>query len=92
MLSHQLKVLKRSTLKIYFFVHLNRNSIRNKFVSIYELIKRTFDIFLISETKINDSSPNMQFKIEGYKILGKIEMSLDEDFSFTLIKSSIVDL
>ena len=38
---------------------------------ILELIKRTFDIFLISETKIDDSFPNTQFKIEGYKSFRK---------------------
>ena len=38
---------------------------------ILELIKRTFDIFLISETKIDDSFPNAQFKIEGYKSFRK---------------------
>ena len=54
---------------------------------ILELIKRTFDIFLISETKVDDSFPKAQFKIEGYKIFGKIEMPLEEDFSFTLMKS-----
>ena len=42
-----------------FFGHLNVSSFRNKFVSIQELIKRTFDIFLISETKIDDSFPNV---------------------------------
>ena len=61
--------------------YLNVNSIRNKFVTIQELIKR------ISETKIDDSFPNAQFKIKGYKSLGKIGMTLEEDFSFTLIKS-----
>ena len=50
---------------------MNDNSIRNKFVTIQELIKRTFDIFLISETKIDDSFPNAQFKIEGYKSFRK---------------------
>ena len=50
---------------------MNVNSIRNKFVSIQELIRRTFDIFLISETKIDDSFPNAQFKIEGYKSFRK---------------------
>ena len=70
--------------KNLFFNHLNVNSLRNKFVSIQELIKSTFDIFLISETKIDDSFPNAQFKL---KVLGKIEMPLGEDFSFTLMKS-----
>ena len=50
---------------------MNVNSIRNKFVSIQELIRRTFDIFLISETKIDDSFPNAQFKIEGFKSFRK---------------------
>ena len=46
---------------------MNVNSIRKKFVSIQELTKGTFDIFLIIETKIDDSFQNAQFKIEGYK-------------------------
>ena len=49
----------------FFFCHLSANSTQNKLVGIQELIKRTFDIFLISETKIDDSFPNAQFKIEG---------------------------
>ena len=69
MLSRQLKVLKRSTLNDPS--HLNVNSIRNKFVSIQELIKSTFDLFLISETKIDGSFPNVQFKTEGYKSFRK---------------------
>ena len=65
------KSIKAKHPKNLFFGHLNVNSIRNKFVSIQELIKRTFDIFLISETKIDDSFPNAQFKIEGYKTFRK---------------------
>ena len=65
------KSIKAKHLKNLFFGHLNVNSIRNKFVSIEKLIKRTFDIFLISETKIDDSFPNAQFKIEGYKSFRK---------------------
>ena len=65
------KSIKAKHPKNLFFGHLNVNSIRNKFVSIEELIKRTFDIFLISETKIDDLFPNAQFKIEGYKSFRK---------------------
>ena len=61
------KSIKAKHPKNLLFGHLNVNSIHNKFVSIQELIKRTFDIFLISETKIDDSILNVQFKIEGYK-------------------------
>ena len=48
--------------------HLNVNSLRNKFISIGELIKSKLDIFLVSETKIDHSFPNQQFSINGYKI------------------------
>ena len=48
--------------------HLNVNSLRNKFISIEELIKSKLDIFLVSETKIDHSFPNQQFSIDGYKI------------------------
>ena len=54
-----------------FFGHLNGHFIRNKFVSIQKRIKRTFDIFLISETKIENSFPNAQFEIKGYKSFRK---------------------
>ena len=65
------KSIKTKRSKNLFFDHLNVNSIRYKFVSIQELIKRTFDTFLTSETKIDDSFPNAQFKIEGYKSFRK---------------------
>ena len=47
--------------------HLNVNSLRNKFISIEELIKSKLDIFLVSETKVNHSFTNQQFAIDGYK-------------------------
>ena len=70
-----------------FFGHLNVNSICNKFISIQKPIKSTFDIFLISEIKIDYSFPNAQLKLKVIKVLGKTEMPLEEDFSFTLMKS-----
>ena len=79
------KSIKAKHPKNLFFGHLNVNSIRNKFVSIQELIKRTFDILLTSETKIDDSFLYAQLKV--IKVLGKIEMPLEEEFSFTLMKS-----
>ena len=75
-------ISKASILKKFFFGHLNVNSIRNKLVSIQELIKRTFDILLISETKIDDSFPNVQFKIEGYKYFRKDRDAFGERLLF----------
>ena len=42
--------------------HLKINSIRNKFEMIAEAITN-FDVFLISESKVDSTLPNMQFKI-----------------------------
>ena len=50
---------------------LNENSVRNKFVAIEKLIKNKIDICLISETRVDESFPNEQFKINGYKMFRK---------------------
>ena len=50
---------------------LNENSVRNKFVAIEKLIKNKIDICLISETRVDESFPNQQFKINGYKMFRK---------------------
>ena len=54
-----------------FLGHLNINSIRNKFESVQEIIRNTFDIFLFSETKIDSSFPSQQFSIPEYRIFRK---------------------
>ena len=41
--------------------HLNINSIPNKFEGIMDLVAKVLDIFLISETKIDNSFPDAQF-------------------------------
>ena len=51
--------------------HLNVNSLKNKFVAVEELIKNNIDVCLISETKVDESFPNQQFKINGYKVFRK---------------------
>ena len=48
------KSIKAKHAQNSFFGLSNLNSIRNKFVSIQDLIKSTFDIFLIKETKIDN--------------------------------------
>ena len=48
--------------------HLNINSLRNKFESIKPIISPNFDIFLVSETKLDESFPNNQFSISSYRM------------------------
>ena len=47
--------------------HLNINSLANKFDALSEIVKDKLDILVISETKLDDSFPENQFLIEGFK-------------------------
>ena len=65
------KVLKSFRLKKpknLIMGHLNINSLRNKFEYLKPIISPIFDIFLVSETKLDDSFPNNQFSLNGYKM------------------------
>ena len=46
--------------------HLNINSIRNKFESLVSFVGNNLDIFIVSETKIDDTFPESQFLIEDF--------------------------
>lgn len=46
--------------------NLNINSVRNKFDQLKTIIKDNVDILILTETKIDDSFPEAQFKIDGY--------------------------
>ena len=48
--------------------HLNINSIRHTLELLKELIGINLDIFLISETKLNDTFPPGQYLIDGYQV------------------------
>ena len=47
--------------------HLNINSSRNKFI-LAENIVKVFDLFLISESKLDSTFPMNQFHIFGFKV------------------------
>ena len=61
-----LRGLRSKHPKNVFLGHLNLNSLRNKFKSLNELIKDTFDIFLVSESKFDSSFLDSQCLILGY--------------------------
>ena len=47
--------------------HLNINSIRKKFDTLHNIVK-VFHIFLISESKLDNTFPLNQIAIGGYKV------------------------
>ena len=61
-----LKNIPNSNVNKLTFGHLNINSLRNKFDQLTEMVKGFVDIFLISESKLDDSFPESQFIIDGY--------------------------
>ena len=48
--------------------HINISSIRNKFDHLIAITKGNVDVLMISETKLDESFPSMQFSIDGYNI------------------------
>ena len=62
------KVHKLKNSKNIIIGHLNVNSLRNKIIAVEELMRDKVDICLFSETKLDETFPNQQFKIHGYKM------------------------
>ena len=62
-----LKQIRVANMKNVIIGQLNINSLRNKFYDLAELIPGNLDILVITETKLNDTFPEKQFYISGYK-------------------------
>ena len=62
------QILRHLKLKIVnrLVGHLNNISLRNKFDSLKLLVKNSFDVFMISETKLDESLPESQFLMDGF--------------------------
>ena len=82
--------------KNIFLGHLNINSVKNQFESVWELIKETFDIFLVSEIKLDSSFQDDHFSIPSYQIVrkgrdtngGGLHLFINEDIPFKVIQNS----
>ena len=62
----QLNELRTKNPKKVMLDHLNINSIPNKFEGIIDLVANNLDIFLILETRIDNSFPDAEFSYKGY--------------------------
>ena len=63
--------LRLTNLNRLIIGHLNINSIRDKFEALKLIIKNNLDILVVSETKLNDTFPDSQFHMEGYRLIRK---------------------
>ena len=64
-----LKKLKVDNPQKLIIGHLNINSVRHKFIPLKEIFGNSLDVFLISETKLNDTFPEGQFDITENQII-----------------------
>ena len=62
-----IKSLKLKYPKQPSIAYLNINSIRNKFEELKIIVKKNIDILIIADTKIDESFPTNQFKMDGYR-------------------------
>ena len=65
--------MRKRNLNRLLFAHININSIRNKFDQLVAGIKNNIDVFMISETKLDNSFPKIQFHFDGYCRLDRNE-------------------
>ena len=58
--------LRKKRLKKLIIAHLNINSLRNKFEFLVDQIKGKVDLLMVSETRLDESFAQGQFKISGF--------------------------
>ena len=61
-----LKSIKISNINRLIIGQLNINSLRNKFEALKLIMKGNLDILIITETKLDETFPKIQFCIDGY--------------------------
>ena len=97
--SQFLTKLKISNKERIVFGHLNINHLQNKFEPLMSLVKDKLDLFLLTETKIDQSFTTAQFVIEGYskpfrrdrdKMGGGLLLYVREDITCKEIKQTIL--
>ena len=67
-----LNVIRKNNLNRLIFVHININSIRNKFHMLASQVEGNADVVMISETKLDDTFPVDQFVLEVFSKLFRI--------------------
>ena len=96
-----LKSVQRKNLSRIIFAHLNINSLRNKFDTLVHQIKGNLAVLVISETKLDESFPEGQFKIPGFatpfrrdqnEFGGGTKVFVREDIPSKLISKETLDI
>ena len=70
--------------------HLNINSIRNKFDIMKPMLLDDTDIFMVTETKLDDSFPVSQFNVEGFSTPFRLDRNKNGGGIILYIRSYII--
>ena len=81
--------LRKKNLGRIIIGHLNINSLRNKFDELKSIIHGKVDVFVVSETKIDESFPTCQFKIDGFSTPFRLDRNKEEGDIIVYIRSDI---
>ena len=86
-----LKNLRLECCQNHLFGFLNINSLRNKIIDLREVIRAlSLDYFVLSETKLDDSFPSAQFKIDDYEIRGRKDRNKHGGGLIEYVKKGII--
>ena len=66
-INHGLTTLRNKYPRNVSIAYLNTNSVRNKFDQLKTYLNSTINVLMIAETKLDETFPDSQFKIEGMK-------------------------
>ena len=69
----QFKIIRTRNPSNVIMGNININSLSSKFDQLKVFIQGVFDIFIITETKLDDTFPISQFQIEGYSTPYRID-------------------
>ena len=89
-----LEILKNDRLKFLnnpLIACLNINSLRNKVIELGVILKELpLDYLVISETKLDDSFPNAQFKINGYEARARRDRNKHEGGLIEFVRQGFI--
>ena len=70
--------------------HLNINYIRNKFDIMNSMLMHDLDIFMVTETKLDDSIPVSQFNVEGFSAPFRLDQNINGGGIILYIRGYII--
>ena len=84
-----LNELRKNNMGRIIIGHLNINSLRYKFEALKSMIKNKIDIFVVSETKLDESFPTGQFEIDGFSTPFRVDRNKEGGGLIIFIRSDI---